>query len=638
VIVAMVLIGIVATAAISFFVSGVKKTSDLQRKQGAVSLANTAMDRARAVAPGVVSVSNSAGSTHGLVKGRTQQAVFAARDAADPADVADMDFTYAYDRDPNLTSDAGQQWVPITQTATVNSQDYTITTLIGACYRSRLPVTTEADCIKDATLNSSGDPVDSSTVKLYRIRVVVEWSAGSGTTPQSYRIASLADPSADAVWNTIIEPFAYDDEYFVTAGRDTSEWLWVTANDTLDYDESGNLSPIVNLTQPPSGLGSAAVGTGNRIGGVNYTLPPNTALSGAVQFQYAIKDLSANTTDPATVTVQVLPNPQHDELTVPPGSSRDITSTLLGNDYGTQSISSSRNVRIVPVPSQDITFDKTTCAPTDPAPVPDLTVNGAGEVTYQASLEAAAQTVIFYYYLVSSGVDGCFPSEEPAIVTIRIVEDPPQADDYTIDVGVVRNGAGEEENVDLKMHELTGNPDHYLIRIVDTNIGAQGGQGTLIVGRDSNGNLKNYAKGVNEIADEIWFRQQGNSPYIVWFDYQVVTPGGLETEVKRITLHNVPVAHDDSGSVNRREDLTINVRSNDWPFDATAEFASISSPSCGSIIRPSGSEYNWEGDGNIKFRAPNSARTCTFTYTLRGSSAATRVLVSKPATVTIVVR
>ncbi len=656
VIVALVLIGIVATSAISFFISGIHTTSELQRKQGAVSLANTAMDRARAVAPGVVSVSNAAGDTHGLVKGRTQQAVLAARDAADPADIADMDFTYAYDRDPSLTGAVEQQWVPITKTEKVNSQEYTITTLIGSCYRSRLPVTTQADCVPvpDGGIDATGEPNASDIVRLYRIRVVVEWSAGPGETPQTYRIASLADPSADAVWNTIIAPFAYDDEYSVTAGSVTSQWLWVTANDTLDYDETGLQSPIVNLTQPPSGQGVTSVGTGGEIGGVTYRLPTDTSLSGITHFEYAIRDLSSITTDPATVTVNVLPDPKPDNLAVALGSSTVLNNRLLPNDLGTTSMNTGRTVRIYPVASAyrdlidysniDVSPEEAAARTASDAALNAMGIswNSAGEVRYQAPGGSDDSNIDFYYYLVNEQTtDRTTPprlaSVEPARVSILA-----GACVNTTDFEVEIPADEFDKDVDLEINKINGNDPACQIDITDVDYSPFNIKGQIKV----DGNDFNATD--NRMGRTISYRFQKDVPFEFRITYQMYGKDGTTTTGATgvITVRVVPVANDDTWTVKKGTNgfRPANVpngklRDNDYPSGGGQVDIRIErelGTNCGTFTqgRSTSGGYAYLSNDGIAYRAPNQAKTCTFEYVLVGQGNLSHI-VSEPATVTI---
>ena len=98
------------------------------------------------------------------------------------------------------------------------------------------------------------------------------------TSKLTYRVSSLVDPSDDATWNTEIKPFAYDDEVSVNAGAST--FIAIVANDSVNYNVSGSVSPVKTLTQPSTG--SVAVNTALGLNGVQFTAPAGSVRPGHV--------------------------------------------------------------------------------------------------------------------------------------------------------------------------------------------------------------------------------------------------------------------------------------------------------------------------------------------------------------------
>lgn len=618
VVVAIVLTGMLAAAALTFFVSGVSTVSESQRKQAAVMLANSAVEQARAVAPGAVD----AASTSGLVRGRSKASVqtsWTAATAFDSQDTADMNIAW----DPSTGLTDASQWVPLEQTRTVDSQTYTITTLIGSCYRSKLASKTADDCVKDQPSINSDD-----YVKLYRVRVVVKWAESQTATPRSYRLATLIDPSTDVLWNTVLKPYAYDDDLSISAG-DPAQFFAIVANDEVEYNTAGTVSPIVDLATPTHG--TLAVGTGSRINGVIYTPPTNTKLAGPVTSKYAVRSTSMEKSTPANITIHVLPRPFEDSFKKGPGTSSKITAELLGNDFGTENIDSTRRINVVLTNDPDLdmfSMDKvpdTVLAARERSKLAleskGLSVDANGDVQFDAPVDASAGPVVFYYYLVDDDanlVGQRFPSARPARVTIELAEDKPIAVDELIEIPVKHGPSDLSTKLDLQ--DLTGNPEDYAIRITDTNIGA-GGQGRLSID-GSNYNAADHNEGL-----DVTYTQQGNSAYAVWFTYEVVSPGGQVSEERKITIHVVPKAVGESISLKRNTTADFVLFGNDLPSDASVQLVNVSNPSCATRTVADAAS------GKVTITAPNGTNTCTMTYALQVRDFPE--IVSNKATVTI---
>ncbi|MGY4642608.1 type IV pilus modification PilV family protein [Cellulomonas sp. URHB0016] len=314
VVVALFLLGVVAAAALSFFVRAMQNTSHLQRSQASVAVANQAMELVRSVTPREVDTVN---HVSGLLIGRTAGATDAAW-LAYPADVAQMNKVsdaWAATRGASLP-------IPVVKTYRVSNMDYKVTTLIGTCYRPATASTADQTCVKTG---ASGD------VLLYRVTVVVAWKsskAGSCTAAAcEYRTSTLVDPTLDANWNLTAKPVAYDDAISSVAGTTTSLPTDVLVNDVMG---AVTANPTT-ITQNPAFGTAAPVTSGTGMGSITYT-PGN--FSGITFLKYKLKDAAGRQSNEATVTITVNPKAVADTATATAGGP-DIDIDVLFNDLGT---------------------------------------------------------------------------------------------------------------------------------------------------------------------------------------------------------------------------------------------------------------------------------------------------------------
>lgn len=193
VLVAIVILGIVTTGAIAFSIQALASTSAQERRQVAVAVATNAMELVNAH----VASTDSATGVSSLLGGRTQALVTAAWSAY--STYPGIGTTYP-GWDPKATS-VSTQTIPITATVTQNGTTYTVTTLIGWCYKQdatgdckRIPTYTNPPAVAPAGWADS----------LIRVTAIVTWTAGkncSATVPCSYQTITLIDSSADLEWN-----------------------------------------------------------------------------------------------------------------------------------------------------------------------------------------------------------------------------------------------------------------------------------------------------------------------------------------------------------------------------------------------------------------------------------------------------
>ena len=183
VIVALALILLVMTSSVVFFVNSLKTSSGQQSRQAAISLADQAIELARAVP-----VTN-------LTDGR-DQATADAQWAALPAAAAaaksvSLEMYDTVPVAPTIT-------VPFSvanSTTFVNKTQYTVDTAIGGCW---VTATAPVRCTAPAT-------PPTPTPNVYRIIVDVHWPAKQGQScPASrcdYVVTTLRDASPDPLFN-----------------------------------------------------------------------------------------------------------------------------------------------------------------------------------------------------------------------------------------------------------------------------------------------------------------------------------------------------------------------------------------------------------------------------------------------------
>lgn len=623
VIIALVLLGLIAMASLGLFTGGMKSVAHVQRQQAAVSLANSAMDMARSVSGGAVD----AAKTSGLVKGRSQSAVntaWAAAAALTPSDTSDMTKVW----DPATSLSTSDQWVPITTTATVDSQTYTITTLVGTCYRLKAASTASQDCV--ATVGST-----SNYNLLYRVRVIVRWDESStGAKAHSYRLSTLVDPTDDPTWNTELDPFAYDDEASVDAG--TTQFIGIVANDTIEYNTEGSTSPITIKTNPS--YGTVVKGGTGSLGGVNFTAP--STKSGTTTFTYYIKGSNgkqSSSTSPGTVTVHVLPVPVTDKIYVTAGSTVVLNTDMLANDIGVTNLSSTRVTTIVPVwdpavdmfTTEDVTSAITAARQADAQNLADAGITSSGgTVTFHAP--STATETSFYYYLVDDGTGSDaarYPSSTAVKVTVSTQDPPLTTPDLTIPSYTVTTTSTWSENV-IDWKTLINNPYAKYIRIIGTPTGP-GATGAKYEDNIYLDGAK-YTTPANQQGTELKFRLNNTSMGTYVIKYQLVsTTGTVSATTGSITVTVNPLAANYAPSNVSNSSTTIDL--------SNASISPKSGVKVVNISKVNGSTCNTPtttGNLTVSVTGLSSGKTCTFQYQLQ-STGLTPALKSGQATVTV---
>ncbi|HTR71275.1 MAG TPA: prepilin-type N-terminal cleavage/methylation domain-containing protein [Mycobacteriales bacterium] len=196
-IVALIVISIVATASVGFFVSNIRGLNNQRQHQEAVNLANQQLETIEAI-----SVAPSQDVTTGvnnLVRGRTKsevQTVLFGSAAATALNISGQDDTTNSGNWDSTATTTGNETVPATTPQTVNSVLYTSYNFIDVCWYS----------VTDAACGPTKTPADgSTTTQEYRVTVYETWtSPGACSSACSYSTSTLIDPTADPVFNSNI--------------------------------------------------------------------------------------------------------------------------------------------------------------------------------------------------------------------------------------------------------------------------------------------------------------------------------------------------------------------------------------------------------------------------------------------------
>lgn len=199
VIVAISIMGIIATAAIGLSITSQTSTAAQQRQELAVTIANQAMESVSALSSGT---DPTTGMNY-LLTDRTQTDVTASW--AVNAGASGLTDTYpGWDSSPSTPP---SPTVPITSPPLGQSgTTYTTHTLIGTCYAQR-PASgaiSSSGCTKAPGYSGTTPPVavPANMTQMVRVIVVVRWTAGTGCAASgcSYQTTSLVDPQLDLQW------------------------------------------------------------------------------------------------------------------------------------------------------------------------------------------------------------------------------------------------------------------------------------------------------------------------------------------------------------------------------------------------------------------------------------------------------
>ncbi|TFB87097.1 prepilin-type N-terminal cleavage/methylation domain-containing protein [Cryobacterium algoricola] len=191
VIVAISIMGIVATSAIGLSIASQTGAAAQQRQELAVSIANQTMESVSAQAATTIALS----VPSFLLQGRTQVDVTSSWSANATA----SGWTDTYMDWDTAATGATADLVEITKTLPIQSGTvYTVTTLIGTCYE---PANGDCKQLPSVTLPPATTP-DGYT-QLQRVMVIVRWTVGTSCPPPggcTFQATSLFDPHVDLTW------------------------------------------------------------------------------------------------------------------------------------------------------------------------------------------------------------------------------------------------------------------------------------------------------------------------------------------------------------------------------------------------------------------------------------------------------
>lgn len=185
VITAILVISILATSGLWFYLNGNAIANSQERRQLAVTVANEAMETVR----GATLTQNPVTGFNAVYTGREKSATQAAFRAA--AGVSGVSITEpVWDTTARVGAVPN---VPFSRTITRSGTNFYVRTLVGACYQRKAG----GEC----GLLSSIVPPNTPT-KLTRVIVAVSWTAGPdcSTGGCSYAVSALIDNNSDLLW------------------------------------------------------------------------------------------------------------------------------------------------------------------------------------------------------------------------------------------------------------------------------------------------------------------------------------------------------------------------------------------------------------------------------------------------------
>lgn len=302
VIVALIVLGLVASGVAAVVIRASTGTHNLQTKTEAAPLARQALEKARAYN----AEQDKNTGLSGIVKGRTKSAVVDSWQSAATNFGVDISTTFIGDGATKFdeatydsTVSSLSPNVPISYTRNLNGRDYQVNILIGICTRER----PETECIKST---SDGD-------QLYRVVALVTWAAGVGeecladkcsfttstlitpihqtTFPDARRPVAVADPPEGNVWSV---------------PKNGAEELRVLDNDSAYFSAA---TPITLSAQTQNHSTLAVTGRTITATGKNSTC-------GIETFQYQFKDSQGFESNTAIVNYQVVPGAVDDSYSM----------------------------------------------------------------------------------------------------------------------------------------------------------------------------------------------------------------------------------------------------------------------------------------------------------------------------------
>ena len=466
---------------------------------------------------------------------------------------------------------------PLVRTTKVSDETFTVTTLIGTCFRPIAAGSTDVSCTK---INPG------ASAELFRVVVVVTWAPGKaglcgGAATCTYRVTGLIDPTVDPNWNLTAKPVAYDDNISVAVGSGA------TFSDILANDVIGAVtSNPTTITSPPT-MGSVTVrGSGTNMGAIDYTAPTNA--SGIATFSYRLRDQAGRTSNEGIVTVKVAPKAVNDSGT----GVKNTTGTfdVLANDVGT--------------------FGTTSTVTIAPA------VSGASVVGTQIQYKSTTTGTKTIKYTVTDPTSNV--SNEATLTVVVKNSAPPVATDLAVTVPYTAKLAS---TTNLNILALTGNPSTYSIVMAATPVPSPG---TVTLSGPAN------VATFNQPAAML--------PGTYTAKFQVKNLDGDLTALATYTITVAqPVAVADAYSVKKSSASTFTVGTNDLPSATDWNnllTVTTSNVTCGSVAVSASDGKS----GKVVFSAPKTVPaggSCSFDYVISAVSGGG--ITSNKVTVTVTV-
>jgi len=376
-------------------------------------------------------------------------------------------------------------------------------------------------------------------------------------------------------------PTAVADSFSVVKGASATVNL---ANNDTAGTAAINRGSIVITTQPTNGTVTVATD-----GNVNYV--HNNSNTTSDSFAYTIKDVNGLVSAAATVSVTITANTQapvavNDTATVAEGGTATIS--ILANDTA---------------PTGG--FDLASIVFTDLPIRGTIVKNADGTVTYTHSGNESTSDTFRY---TVKGTNGVVSNEATVSITITPVNDPPVANNDTasvveggsVNISVLSNDSDIEGNIDL------------------TSV--------VIVSQPANGTV-----GVNTQTGVVNYVHNGGPSTSDSFTYNFKDSQGVVSNVATvsITIQRKPIANNDSLTVVRGGEETVNLIAND-----TAPSGTLSPSSIVITTQPANGTITSLGNGQVTYKHNGSNTTSdSFAYTVADSNSN----VSVPATVSVTI-
>ena len=376
-------------------------------------------------------------------------------------------------------------------------------------------------------------------------------------------------------------PTAVADSFSVVRGASATVNL---ANNDTAGTAAINRGSIVITAQPANG--TVTVGTD---GNVNYV--HNNSNTTSDSFAYTIKDVNGLVSAAASVSVTITANNQapvavNDTATVVEGGTATIS--ILANDTA---------------PTGG--FDLASIVFTDLPIRGTIVKNADGTVTYTHSGNESTSDTFRY---TVKGTNGVVSNEATVSITITPVNDAPVANNDTasvveggsVNIPVLSNDSDIEGNIDL------------------TSV--------VIVSQPANGTV-----GVNTQTGVVNYVHNGGPSTSDSFTYTFKDNQGVVSNVATvsITIQRKPIANNDSLTVVRGGEETVNLIAND-----AAPSGTLSPSSIVITTQPANGTITSLGNGQVTYKHNGSNTTSdSFAYTVADSNSN----VSVPATVSVTI-